>query len=131
MRKVFLLGLLLVAVNSHAQTPLVPVVPTHADSVAHLRRVFQHARRFARFGAGSSGVVIGAQALSFATASPARVALGVSLSALYTFFLVDDVRQWRRFSRRQENEAVLRLDAYQPQPEYIMQQLAIAAKRGR
>ena len=125
--------LLLAAVNSHAQTPGVPALPTHADSVAHLRSVFQHARRFARFGAGASGLVLGAQALSFATdrASHARVALGVSLSALYAYLLVDDARRWRRFSRRRENEAVRRLDAHQPQPEYVLQQLAMAAKKGR
>ena len=114
MKKVFFLGSLLVAITSHAQAPLVPAVPTHADSVAHLRSVFQHARRFARFGAGASGVVLGVQALSFATdrAAPARVALGVSLSALYAYLLVDDARRWRRFSRRQENAAVRRLDAH-------------------
>jgi len=133
MKKVFFFSLLLVAVNSLAQTPPVSAVPTHADSVAHLRHVFQHARRFARFGAGASAVVLGAQALSFATdrASPARVALGVSLSALYSYLLVDDASRWRRFSRRQENAAVRRLDAHQPQPEYVLQQLAIAAAKGR
>lgn len=129
----FFFSLLLVAVASHAQTPSVSAVPTHADSVAHLRHVFQHARRFARFGAGASAVVLGAQALSFATdrASPARVALGMSLSAFYAYLLVDDARRWRRFSRRQENAAVRRLDAHQPQPDYVTQQVALAAAKGR
>ncbi|MET4076529.1 hypothetical protein [Hymenobacter sp. UYCo722] len=122
MKKLFFLVLLLVAVTSHAQAPLVPAVPTHADSVAQLRHVFQHARRVARFGAGASAMVLGAQVLSFATdrASPGRVALGVSLSALYSYLFVDDAGRWRRFSRRRENEAVRRLDAHQPQPEYVV-----------
>ena len=103
--------------------------------MATLRQVFRHARRHARFGAGTSGLVLGAQALSFAsdrtTGSPARLALGVSVSALYTYFLADRVVDWGRFSHRREEEAVSRLEAHQPQPGYVQQRLVLAAKRSR
>lgn len=96
MKKALPFVLVLVAFRGHAQAPLPAAPPTHADSVAILRQVFRHARRHARFGAGASGLVLGAQALSFAsdrtTGSPARLALGVSVSALYTYFLAD--RGW-------------------------------------
>ena len=123
------------AFGSPAQTLPPPAAPTHADSVATLRLVFRHARRHARFITGTAGVVLGTQALSFATyrptASPARLALGVSVSALYTYFFVDHLRDWRRFSRRREEEAVRRLDAHQPQPDYVAQRLVMAPKKSR
>jgi len=135
MKKALPFVLVLVAFRGHAQAPLPAAPPTHADSVAILRQVFRHARRHARFGAGASGLVLGAQALSFAsdrpTGSPARLALGVSVSALYTYFLADRVVDWGRFSRRREEEAVSRLETHQPQPGYVQQRLVLAAKRSR
>ena len=135
MKKVLPFLLVLVAYRGHAQAPLPLAPPTHADSVATLRQVFRHARRHARFGAGASGLVLGAQAFSFAsdrpTGAPARLALGVSVSALYTYFLADRVVNWGRFSRRREEEAVSRLEAHQPQPGYVQQRLVLAAKRSR
>jgi len=135
MKKALPFVLVLVAFRGHAQAPLPAAPPTHADSVAILRQVFRHARRHARFGAGASGLVLGAQALSFAsdrpTGSPARLALGVSVSVLYTYFLADRVVDWGRFSRRSEEEAVSRLETHQPQPGYVKQRLVLAAKRSR
>ena len=135
MKKVLLFLLVLVAFRGHAQAPLPMAPPTHADSVATLRQVFRHARRHARFGAGTSGLVLGAQALSFAsdrtTGSPARLALGVSVSALYTYFLADRVVDWGRFSRRREEEAVRRFEAHQSQPGYVEHRLVLAANKSR
>ena len=135
MKKAFPFLLVLVALRGHAQAPLPAAPTTHADSVATLRQVFRHARRHARFGAGASGLVLGAQALSFAsdrtTGSPVRLALGVSVSALYTYFLADRVVDWGRFSRHREEEAVSRLEAHQPQPGYVQQRLVLATKRSR
>ena len=135
MKKALPFLLVLVAFGGHAQAPLPAAPQTHADSVATLRHVFRHARRHARFGAGASGLVLGAQVLSFAsdrpTGSVARLALGVSVSALYTYFLADRVVDWRRFSRRREEEAVRCLEAHQPQPGYVEHRLVMAAKTSR
>jgi len=127
--------LVLGAFRGHTQAPPPPAAPTHADSVATLQQVFRHARRQARFGAGASGVVLGVQALSFAsdrnTGTPACLVLGVSVSALYTYFLADRALDWGRFSRRREAEAVRRLEAHQPQPGYVQHRLVVAFKKSR
>lgn len=133
MKKVLLFLLVLVAFQGHAQVPLPAATPTHADSVATLRHVFRHARRHARLATGSYGLVLGAQALIFAvdrpTSSPARLALRVSVSALYAYFLADRVVDWGRFSRRREEEAVSRFEAHQPQPSYVQHRLVLDARR--
>jgi len=133
MKKALLVLLVLAVFRGHAQAPLPAAAPSHADSVATLRQVFQHARRRARFGAGGYGLVLGTQAFSFAsdrpTGSLALLALRVSLSALYTYFLADRVVDWGRFSRRREEEAVRRLEAHQPQPGYVEQRLVMAAAK--
>jgi len=116
MKKALLVLLVLAVFRGHAQAPLPAAAPAHADSVVTLRQVFQHARRRARFGAGGYGLVLGTQAFSFAsdrpTGSPALLALRVSLSALYTYFLADR-----------------RLEAHQPQPGYVEQRLVMAAAK--
>ena len=122
MKKVLPFLLLLGAFRSPAQAPSPPANPAHTDSVATLRQVFRHARRPPRFGPGASGAGLGAQAASFAADRTAG-------SALFAYLVVDRVRDRVRFSRRQEAAAVRRLDAHQPQPAYIADRLALAARQ--
>ena len=122
MKNVLPFLLLLGAFRSPAQAPVPPATPAHADSVAALRQIFRHARRHPRFGSGAPGAGLGARAASFAADRTAG-------SALFACWVVDRVRDRVRFSRRQEAAAVRRLEAHQPQPAYIADRLALAARK--
>jgi len=101
---------------------------THADSVATLRQVFRHHRRFARVGtfqfAPSIGFGVGA--LVDASNPTGRQALNLFALSSISPYTTLEIVNWHRYSKRREEEAVQRFEQHQPQPPYLQKRLLLA-----
>lgn len=67
-----------------------------------------------------------AQAVVLATGNftPIRRDLFLLGSAIYTGFGLVALRDWHRFSKRHERQAIARFEAHQAQPSYVRQQVS-------
>lgn len=122
----------LVVFSGQAQQPLPPTrVATHADSIATLRQVFRQSRRLTRGSTLTSGLLIGfgVAELTTPSTSTARQALSLGTLGISTAYAVQGIVNWRRYSKRREQEAVQRFDQHQPQPLYVQRRLVFAFKR--
>lgn len=121
--------LLLVFSASGSATPALPAnsLPiTHADSLAAIEQVFRYKRRWSRIGTLGLGLSVSSQAVVLATGNftPIRRDLFLLSSAIYTGFGLVALRDWYRFSKRHERQAIARFEAHQVQPSYVRQQVS-------
>jgi hypothetical protein len=87
--------------------------------------MFRYRRRWSRICTLGFGLSVSTQAVILATGTftPLRRDLFLLSSAMYTGFGLVALRDWHRFSKRHERQALARFEAHQVQPTYVSQQV--------
>lgn len=124
------------AQNVPGAGPAASYTPTHADSLDLLHGVFRRSRHMARFGTFASALVVGsntAGSLSndYNNNHSTLRALNITSAALYSYFLVESIVDWRRYSQRREADAVRRFEQHQAQPRYVQRRMIMAVAQAQ
>jgi hypothetical protein len=112
--------------SARQQLPASSLTTTHADSLAAIQQVFRYRRRWSRICTLGFGLSVSAQAVVLATGTFTPIHRNLLLlgSTMYTGFGLVALRDWHRFSKRHERQALARFETHHAQPSYVRQQVS-------